>query len=287
MKKRLYMVLAVAAALNISGISAVYAGDPGVAFTDNQTLTHTRMNELNDAVSDNDGRVTTNTTNISANTAAIGLNTTHRNGDGSDHADVATNTTTISANTAAIGINSTAITNLQGGVPGSSCVGNNASDAMVRVGSICVDQNPASLWSDKTDAASAVTAIPGGCTVNGTGCSGIVAQSRATPGSALKDGATITWARAAIACANAGKRLLTGGEWMMARAAGVTILTSGNGEFVDSMYGRDSDATGSTLRVIGSPYIRNNASVSDYIQSGLTTPYNTLTESSIGFRCAR
>ena len=74
---------------------------------------------------------------------------------------------------------------------------------------------------------------------------------------------------------------------MMARAAGVTSLASGLAEFVDSMYGRDADATASMLRILGSPYIRNNSTVSDYIISGLTAPYNVLTDTSIGFRCAR
>jgi hypothetical protein len=38
---------------------AAYAGDPGAAFADGQTLNATRMNQLNSAVADNNTRITT------------------------------------------------------------------------------------------------------------------------------------------------------------------------------------------------------------------------------------
>lgn len=190
----------------------------------------------------------------------------------------------VNDNDTRLGTAETNITNLRGNAGTSTCVTNNASDVMTRVGPLCVDTYPASLWSDKTATATEVTVIPGGCMQIGTSCSGIVAQSRANPGGALKDGTFISWARAAIACANAGKRLLTAGEWMTARAAGVTTLASGNAEFVDSMY--ENYSVG---KVIGSPYIRNSIGLSDYIISGENVPYNTFPggPTTFGFRCAR
>ena len=52
-----------------------------------------------------------NTGNIGAGAAEIALNTAHRTGDGSDHADVATNTSNISSNTSQIGTNTSNISN--------------------------------------------------------------------------------------------------------------------------------------------------------------------------------
>lgn len=184
----------------------------------------------------------------------------------------------------AVNDNDTRITNLQGST--GTCVTNNASDVMVRVGPICVDQYKASLWPSTAAGGTQVTAIPGGCLANGTGtCSGMVAQSRAavTP----IDGSVVTWAQAARSCANAGKRLLTAGEWVAARASGVITLASGDAEFVDSFYGRDVDATGSVSRVLGSPYIRNSAGLGDLALGGLDVTYKTVTDTTFGFRCAR
>lgn len=74
------------------------------------------------------------------------------------------------------------------------CVGNNSIDQMVKVGTVCVDKFKASLWDTNTDTASALTTMPGTCVGDGTGCSGVVAQSRETPGSALTN--TLSFAQA-------------------------------------------------------------------------------------------
>jgi hypothetical protein len=203
----------------------VHAGSIGDSYATGDTLTAGKMDNIKNAVNDNDTRIS----GVIANTLNSALKTA-----------VDANTAAATANATAIttinGTNTTQTTdinNLKGNLTGGTCVTNNGSDEMVRVGSICVDKNPASLWSDNTAGATAVTVMPGGCATSGDGCSGIFAQSRATPGTALKDATTITWAIAARACANAGKRLLTPGEWFMARSFGNTVL-SGDGMFTDT-----------------------------------------------------
>lgn len=122
-----------------------------------------------------------------------------------------------------------------------TCNGNNAVDVMVRVGPICVDKYPASLYNGTADTASAATI--GSCAPDGKGasCANIYAQSRqgATPAA----GTSVSWAQAARVCANAGKRLLTPAEWINAwqktgaganDIAGITACTSCN-EYVDGM----------------------------------------------------
>jgi hypothetical protein len=180
-----------------------------------------------------------------------------------------------------------------------TCNGNNANDVMVRVGSICVDKYPASIWDGTGAAAGGTTSLPGGCGADGSGCTNTtwVAQSRATPGSALKDGTVITWSMAARACANAGKRLLTPGEWMMARSFGSTVVsgmfTDGNSEWVDIVVATPdtTGATGNGVFGVGRMGVDIGGS------PGSTGPGNPgfvaldtatdLTNATVGFRCAR
>ena len=176
-----------------------------------------------------------------------------------------------------------------------TCITNAGDDAggMVRVGSICVDKNPASLWSSTDATATAITNMPAGCTVEGIGCTGadvIVALSKATPGTALKDASTITYAQAAAACANAGKRLLSPGEWIMARANAsiVGMTTDATGEFVDAV----GPSAGAVNDVMPAGYMGQNlgangpAGVVDFFAN---TAYNAVVGGGtwLGFRCAR
>jgi hypothetical protein len=197
----------------------------------------------------------------------------------------------------AVNDNDTRINNLQTGA--GTCAGNNASDEMVRVGSVCVDKNPASLWDGNTAGAAAVTAIPGGCTTTGSDCSGIFAQSRATPGTALKDGATISWARAARACANAGKRLVGPAEWMAAKSLGSVVLsgagmfTDGNSEWVNIVTATGDPTGGSGNGTMGvgrmGPNIGGIGGTSGVGVVGFlaTSVYTDLPGATVGFRCAR
>lgn len=188
----------------------------------------------------------------------------------------------------------TAVDQVQGNAGNGTCVTNAGDDAggMVRVGSICVDKNPASLWSGTDAAATAITAMPAGCTVEGIGCTGadvIVALSKATPGSALKDASTITYAQAAAACANAGKRLLSPGEWIMARANAniVGMTTDGYAEFVEGVV-----AGASAAGVMQAGYMGQNlaaAGPAGQVDFFSNQNYNALLGggSWLGFRCAR
>ncbi|MBI3899659.1 MAG: hypothetical protein HY308_15380 [Gammaproteobacteria bacterium] len=193
----------------------------------------------------------------------------------------------------AINDNNTRITALEGGI-GAACTGNNASDEMVRVGSICVDKHPASLWSAPGDGATAVTAIPGTCTIEGTGCADVVAQSRATPGSAVNN--TLTYGQAAIACANAGKRLLTAGEWITARATGnLTDITDGHAEWIDNLLSgsikkKASDNPTDDSRPAAAGYIGQKLATvgtAGVVQLFNDISYNGTGFSWLGFRCAR
>jgi hypothetical protein len=142
-------------------------------------------------------------------------------------------TTGVGALNTTVGTHATDITNLKGNLTGPTCVTNNGSDVMVRVGPLCVDRYRASLWPDKNAGGSQITSIPVSCKTDGKSCSGIVAQSRAsvTP----IDGSVITWAQAQAACTNAGKRLLTPGEWLAAYSNGQIpeLSTIGKQEYVD------------------------------------------------------
>jgi len=172
-----------------------------------------------------------------------------------------------------------------------ACIANAGDDAngMVRVGSVCVDKNPASLWNGTGAGATAITAMPGSCTAEGTGCTGVVALTKAAPGTALKDASTVTYAQAAVACANAGKRLLTPGEWMMARgnASILGMTTDGKAEFVD-----DVEPGASTAAVMQAGYMGQNLAASGpvgQVDFFANTDYNAVVGGAtwLGFRCAR
>jgi hypothetical protein len=233
------------------------------------------MQNIKNAVNDNNTRIGA----IIDNTQAGALKTAV---DGNT-ANITTLTGRVTTNEGDISSLTTSVTNLQTGA--GTCVTNNASDEMVRVGPICVDKYPASLWDGNTAGAAAVTSIAGCATDGGTGCTGIFAQSRATPGTALKDGTTITWARAARACANAGKRLLAPGEWMMARSIGNTV---GDGMFTDT-YSEWIDSVQMITDIMGVGRMGPNigSAASGVVGYQAVDQVFELPGATVGFRCAR
>ncbi len=165
-----------------------------------------------------------------------------------------------------------------------ACGTANASDEMVRIGSVCIDKNPAALYDSAAATGGGVTTMPAGCNANGTGCEGIFAQSRATHAAgALSNGTQVSWARAARACANVGKRLPTPGEWATAHIMGFTTTTPG-GEWVDGATGGSGDFSpfpASHMRTTstgGLNYFSNPAVGYDMTDQQFTD---------VGFRCAR
>jgi hypothetical protein len=102
----------------------------------------------------------------------------------------------------------------------------------------------------------------------------------------------MSWAQAARACANVGKRLLTGGEWLMAKAkGGLNGIADGKAEYVDSLL-----AVPSGTSVVQGVYIgpNLNSGGAGVAQMYANLAYNddgTLSGPSaqdfISFRCAR
>lgn len=176
---------------------------------------------------------------------------------------------------------------------GSTCAGNNAIDVMVKIGTLCVDKFKASLWDANTDTASPLTTMPGTCATNGTTCSGVVAQSRESPGAAVSS--TLSFAQAIQACGNAGKRLLTVSEWLLAFGSGqiTDIATVETLEFID--YGthlRDPIGNGPAPVSESSPvqgtYIGTRTIANGRVQMFSNVDYDAVTgKPFIGFRCAR
>ncbi len=246
-------VLGIALVGLASNGTVVYAGQvTNPDFIPGDTLNAAHMNDIKGAVNDNDTRVTTNTGNITTNTG-----------------NITTNTGNITTNT-------TAITNLQTGA--GTCVGNSGDDTggVVRVGSNCVDKFRA-------------RATLGNCAGDGrTGsdCPNVVATSTAT-GPALTN---VSYAQAARACANAGKRLLTPGEWVMVwtmvSTVGITdINTDLDGEWVSSAGSGGGGASKAQGAYIG-------PDLGGAIGSGLlgyreNADYDDTTNSFIYFRCGR
>jgi hypothetical protein len=97
--------------------SAAYAGDPGLAFSPSDTLTATRMNQLNSAVSDNNSRIGAVEGTVNNGTTGVGaLNTT------------------VSGHTTSINNLQTDVNNLKQNITTGSC-----GTGMTRVGPTCVD----------------------------------------------------------------------------------------------------------------------------------------------------
>jgi hypothetical protein len=92
------------------------------------------------------------------------------------------------------------------------CSGNNASDVMVKAGSVCIDKYENSIWDAPTGGNQITGAIP--CNINGQNCTNIYARSVA----GVTPRADISWLQAQQALANSGKRLPTNAEWQQAVA---------------------------------------------------------------------
>lgn len=262
--KRFSFVWAVGMSLGMAcSAGVVHAGSIGGTFATGDTLTAGTMTNIQSAVNDNDAKLsgTTNSalkTSIDDNTTAIGVNT----------AAIATiNTTTIPAQT-------TDITNLKGNLTGGPCVPNAGDDAnsMVRVGSICVDKYLA-------------RATLGTCATDGTtNCASVIAVS--TAGSSAQTGAS--WAQAARACANAGKRLLTPSEWVTGRSLGtLNGIADGSSEWVDAVQSVVSPfmSVGRIgLNVTNSSAVSSGSGVVGFLVEDV---YTDQPAGGVGFRCAR
>lgn len=101
---------------------------------------------------------------------------------------------------------------------GTSCMGNDVTDKMARVGATCVDVYKASVWSTPTGRTQfGVTVDDYPCSNNANDCTGATAiYARSEAG--VMPSRFITWFQAQQACANSGKRLLTNAEWQQAAA---------------------------------------------------------------------
>jgi hypothetical protein len=223
------------------------------------------MITIKNAVNDNDTRIN----GVIANTQEGALKTA-----------VDANTAATAANAAAItainGTNTTQntdITNLKGNLANGNCVVGSGDDAdgMVRIGSICVDK-----FQARADFS--------GCSTDGsTGCTTVAAASTAA-GTAASN---MTWAQAARACANAGKRLLAPGEWMMARSFGDTVL-SGDGMFTDT-YSEWVDSVQMITDIMGVGRMGPNigSAASGVVGYQAVDQVFELPGATVGFRCAR
>lgn len=107
---------------------------------------------------------------------------------------------------------------------GTSCVGNDSTDIMVKVGPLCVDVYEASVWDTlagggtQYGAATASDDYP--CSDKANDCSDATTASNIFARSEVGEMPSIyiTWFQAQQACANSEKRLLTNAEWQMAAA---------------------------------------------------------------------
>lgn len=142
-----------------------------------------------------------------------------------------------------------------------SCVNpGDAGDIMVPVGDLCVDKYETSVWSTATGGTqygiNGAADYPCGNGATGTGqtCAAAGTKIFARSVAGVKPSTSITWFQANIACANAGKHLLTNAEWQAAAAgtadpgalaqdagpacntSGTQSMTTGNGTSCRSSY---------------------------------------------------
>ena len=195
--------------------------------------------------------------------------------------------------------------NLNGNLTDGPCVTNNVSDEMFRVGPICVDKYEASLWPDKTNAGTTPT-LANTCDVDGGNCT-YVAQSRVN----VEPTGSVSWLQATQACANAGKRLLTPGEWFMAAVGtnpancnlsapvdntgsnptcasrhAVVDMIGNLSEFIDHVQANSTGASDGLPRAgyTGGQYDSTGATlVNKYFANFLVSQI----DARVGFRCAR
>ena len=114
----------------------------------------------------------------------------------------------------AVNANDSAITALQAG-SGTSCAGQDATDIMVQIGSVCIDKYESSVWDSAAGGGTQYDGVgsPYPCVADGSDCgNAIYARSQA----GVTPSANIAWSQAVQACANVGKRLPTAAEWQLA-----------------------------------------------------------------------
>jgi formylglycine-generating enzyme required for sulfatase activity len=137
---------------------------------------------------------------------------------------------------------------------GTACPGNDPADVMVRVGNVCIDVYEASVWSGPTGGTQyGVLSGNYPCNANGNDCTTIYARSVA----GVLPSRFITWFQAAQACRNAGKRLLTNGEWQMAAAGTPDPGFAGNGTTTCNTNTAGPTNTGSTGDCVSSAGVRD------------------------------
>lgn len=144
---------------------------------------------------------------------------------------------------------------------------------MSHVGSVCIDTN-----LDRADFT--------GCSLNGTtGCTVVPTN---TTGSAATN--NMSWAQAARACANAGKRLPTVAEWSMGKISGILQETAdGNAEFVDQVLPATTGTALMQATYVGTG-LAGTPGTNGLIQAFANINYNAETATPGGFiffRCAR
>ncbi len=165
---------------------------------------------------------------------------------------------------------------------GTSCVGNSASDIMVKVGPLCVDKYEASVWQNAggtgtqygdTGAPFNLTAYPGGFPANGNWTTQVYAVSKA----GVLPSTSVTWFQAQQACALSGKRLLTNAEWQMAAAGTPDPGTSDDGSTTCDTNSANPVNTGSRSACVSNWGVNDMVgnvweSVADWMQ-GNTNPW--------------
>ncbi len=115
----------------------------------------------------------------------------------------------IKANVSSIQSNASKLSALDAKISGSP----NCPEGMAQVGAICVDIYEASVVDSNGNPVDATQAAIDGCEITGKGCRDvIVARSVKDADPAVN----FNWFQANLACANAGKRLLTNAEWQAA-----------------------------------------------------------------------
>jgi hypothetical protein len=160
------------------------------------------------------------------------------------------------------------VNNLKGNLANGSCRASDGSvDAnMVRIGSICIDTNLAVINF-------------AGCNADGSNCTATPSNTGGT--------ATVgmSWAQAARACANVGKRLLTPGEWLMAKTkGGLNGIADGVAEYVDYLATPTTATNPAQGGYIG-PNL--NSGGTGVAQLFANIAYNDNVQDFISFRCAR
>ena len=249
------------------GISLGMACSAGVVHAGSISDTYTKGGTLTVTTMDNIKAA------VNGNAGDIGTLTTTVNG----------NTGSITSLTGTVNTLTTSVTNLQTGAGTCTPNAGDDPDGIVRVGAICVDKYQAR--ADFT-----------GCALDGTtGCTTI-----ATSTSGASAATSMSWAQAARACANAGKRLLTPGEWLTANTLGTLVgIADGKSEWVDAVVsidptGNNTGVNGDGTIGVGIIGLNIGGSGSGGATSGTGVPgfvaedgYAAPSGTTRGFRCAR